>query len=508
MKRYQKITLLLAIVMLFTAVFTACTKEEEDDRKIWWELGTEGRASMPDNLPEDLNFEGYEIQAYHRGGFSDEAAGLDEEGADPVQVVVYERNRKIEQRLNVKLTWIPSDGGNASTAEEINKILNTNQYYDFILTTNNTIVHRKKNGNLCELTDSRYLDFNQPWWWLEYMDEIAFDGITYHYAVGDLNISNFKKLSAMFVNFKLTEELLKMNSKDFYNMVDTKEWTIEKFYALTKLCYKDTDKNPMYSGQRDQKDIFGFAWSGAETLQQMIFSTSIVDSFYERREGQFNIKLNLINNSDIQEVCELLTNLIWQNEGAWDRRINNEVGVSDFDGKIVKEFSEGNYVFLVYRLGGACTNYLRGMSVNFGIIPYPTLSAGDDYISYGETSATCLCIQLVVKSNNNKALDRVGAVLEALCAESYRYTIDAFYKDALQTRYTRDPDSVRMIDIIYESRNKNFIIEYNSVAGGILGKIYQAIKEQKNIESLFASTVDQAQNALNGYINELLEQRR
>ena len=508
MKTLRRITLILALVMLFAPILAACQKEDEDEKKVWWELGTEGRAATPDNLDEDLNYEGYEIQAFHRGGFTDEAAGLDEEGADPVEVVVYERNRKIEQRLNVKLTWVPSDGGLDSTAQQINNILNTNQYYDFILTTNNTIVHRKKNAFLCDLTDSRWLDFNQPWWWIEYMDEIAFDGVTYHYMVGDLNISNFKKMSALYVNFDLSEKLLEMNSTDFYKMIDDKEWTIEKFYALSKLCYRDTDTNPLYSGKKDQGDIFGFAWSGRETIQQMIFSTSIVDDLYERREGQFFVTLNLKNNADIQELCEQLTNLIWVNDGAWDRRINNEVGVSDFDGKIIKEFSEGNYVFLAQRLTAACTEHLREMSANFGILPYPTLYKGDDYISYGETSASCISIPIVVKTKDNKNLNRSGAVIEALCAESYRYTIDAFYKDALQTRYTRDPDSVRMIDIIYESRNKNFLIEYNSIANSVLNKIYDSIRDQQNIESIFASSADQAQSALNLYIEELLDSRR
>jgi hypothetical protein len=141
-----------------------------------------------------------------------------------------------------------------------------------------------------------------------------------------------------------------MNSADFYKMVDDKTWTIEKFYALTKQCYKDTDKNPMYSGQKDQQDIFGFAWSGAETINQFAYSTVAVESFYERPE--ININITLANNSDLQELCDQLTDLVWNNEGAWDRR-SMQSGVSYFDSEIVKEFSQNNYVFLAYRLGGA-----------------------------------------------------------------------------------------------------------------------------------------------------------
>ena len=144
----------------------------------------------------------------------------------------------------------------------------------------------------------------------------------------------------------------------------------------------------------------------------------------------------------------------------------------------------------------------------FGILPYPTLYEGDEYITFGENSASSICIPIVVKTKDNFKLDRSGAVIEALCAESYRYTIDAFYRDALQTRYTRDPESVRMLDIIYESRNKNFLIEYSSVANGITSKIYQSIRDQQNIESIMASGAAQAQSALNAYIQELLDMRR
>ena len=503
MKKARRLTLLLAVIMLTTAVFTACMKEEEDNRKIWWELGSEGRAAMPDNLPEDLNFDGYEFNAYTRAG-NDEAAGYDGDGADPVDVVVYERNRKIEQRLNCKLSWTPSSTGKlGDTAQEITKILNTNQYFDFFLTTNNTIVVQGKNPYLCDLADTRYIDFTQPWYWEDVMEEVAFDGTTINFLIGDLNISNFKKLSAMFINTTLIKSQLNMNAADFYKMVDDKTWTIEKFYALTKQCYKDTDKNPMYSGQKDQKDIFGFAWSGAETINQLAYSTVAVEQFYERLDIRINITME--NNSALQELCEQLTELVWNNEGAWDRRAPS--GSSYFDTEIVKEFSQNNYVFLAYRLGGACSGYLRGMS-NFGIIPYPTLYAGDDYISHIDSSATSVSIPIVVKTKDHKPLDRVSAVIEALYAESYRYTIDAFYKDALQTRYTRDPDSVRMIDIIYESAHKSFLVEYAGKSGSITGKIFAAVEQQKNIEGLIAGSVGSAQSSINAYINEVLESYR
>ena len=497
----QRLTLLLAITMLISSLLTACMKKEDEHEKLYWELGTDGRAATPDNLPDDLDYDGYEFNAYTRTS-NDEAAGYDGDGADPVDVVVYQRNRKIEQRLNCKLSWTPSSTGKLNeTAQEITKILNTNQYFDFFLTTNNTIVVHGKNPYLCDLDDTRYIDFTQPWYWEDVMEEVAFDGVTINFLIGDLNISNFKKMSGMFFNTTLIKSQLNMTSADFYKLVDEKKWTLERFYALTKQCYKDTDKNPLMSGQRDQKDIFGFAWSGGETINQFAYSTVLADQLYERPEIKINITMT--DNAAIQDFCDLMTKIVWENDGSWDRR--PEAGSSSyFDTKIVQEFSQNNYVFLAYRLGGACTSYLRGMS-NFGIIPYPTLYAGDDYISHIDSSATSVSIPMVVKTKDHKPLDRVSALIEALYAESYRYTIDAFYKDALQTRYTRDPDSVRMIDIIYQSAHKSFLVEYSGCAGNIPAKIYHAILEQKNIEGLLASAVGSAQSSINGYIDDVLE---
>ena len=43
-------------------------------------------------------------------------------------------------------------------------------------------------------------------------------------------------------------------------------------------------------------------------------------------------------------------------------------------------------------------------------------------------------------------------ILEALACESYKSVVPAYYEIALKTKYTRDEDSARMLDIIFENR--------------------------------------------------------
>ena len=117
-------------------------------------------------------------------------------------------------------------------------------------------------------------------------------------------------------------------------------------------------------------------------------------------------------------------------------------------------------------------------------------------------------------AHNDGGVPNIVLELDDKSAYSFGYLV-YFFEFAcaisgytLQTRYTRDPDSVRMIDIIYESRNKNFLIEYNATANNVLSQIYYSIRDQQNIESKFAATVPQAQSAINNYITEMLNSRR
>ncbi|MGN1129152.1 MAG: hypothetical protein ACI4T6_09405, partial [Candidatus Flemingiibacterium sp.] len=49
-------------------------------------------------------------------------------------------------------------------------------------------------------------------------------------------------------------------------------------------------------------------------------------------------------------------------------------------------------------------------------------------------------------------IERSGIITEALCAESYKKVMPAYYETALKTKYTRDNESIAMIDLVVNSR--------------------------------------------------------
>jgi hypothetical protein len=506
-KFLRRTAMLLAFLMLFSvSALVSCGDEKKDDNKNngKWQLSDEpGRPSTPDELPEDLDLGGYEANILYRKGDGNnwyECEGSIETGENfnSVYQTVYERNRTVEWRLNCKLTWLPTSSGSlADTQKEIGMILQMQEYYDFINTTNNTSVQLGMNSLLCDLSDTEYINLAQPWWWDGVNDALSVDNYRYHYIAGDMHVSNYLKMSAFYFNTELVESLLGKEKSDLYQLVDEKKWTIEQLYAMTRTLYKDTTVDMSMTNQRDQGDIFGLVWSDTyETINQFVLSTRVANNTYERDQNG-KVTLKLIGNEDAVDLVNIMRKLLHESEGAW-------MSSTGFDSGIIKEFSEGNYVFLPQRLTAAPTSYLRDMKTDYGILPYPTLEEGDDYVSDIQTSSSSLSVQAIVALNDN--LDTVSAIIEALCAEAYRYTTVAFYELALKAKYARDDDASRMIDIIAESAHKSFIVEYSTYSNSIMNTLATAIKNNADVTSSIAGGADAAQISINNFISKVVKE--
>lgn len=90
---------------------------------------------------------------------------------------------------------------------------------------------------------------------------------------------------------------------------------------------------------------------------------------------------------------------------------------------------------------------LRSMDTDFGIIPYPKYDVEQE--SY--KSRVCYYMPTLVPATCTDT-DRVGYMLEVLNYESYKTVIPAYYEISLKTKFTRDDESAKMLDLIFSSR--------------------------------------------------------
>ena len=497
MKRLiRRTALFLALLIAMTALVTACKpKDDGDGDGDGWSLGDSGKAATPDNIPEDTDFGGYQFTVKYRqhAWLRDyECVGnIEGEAVNPVHRTVYERNLRVQKRLNCKLKYISTNSGApGEAAAEIRDTLDAEDYYDFFMLTNNTVVSSRRNYQLIDFNDAEYVEYHQPWWWEDVMTELAFDGRTINYLVGDINSLNIGTMSAFYFNFDLVNTLLQKEPQYFYDLVNEGKWTIEKMDQLSAQCYRDYNGN----GQEDEGDMFAFPWTGSEVVNQLLYSTKVADTLYTRDDSGL-IRINMIGNEDIYRLIESVRHLIRENKAVRDY---HDKPMGAFDRLILDEFASGKYVFLVQRLTGACDTALRDMQSMYGILPYPVLDEGDEYLSHIQAASTNICAPKIAEKN----LEMIGICIEALCSEAYRYTTDAFFNMALKNKYTNDIESAKMVDIIYNSAHKSFLVEYASAANNIPGCMNAAVEANTNTITSLLESKSGAEQAINQYISE------
>jgi len=153
-------------------------------------------------------------------------------------------------------------------------------------------------------------------------------------------------------------------------------------------------------------------------------------------------------------------------------------------------------MFWCAHLSGA--KYLRDMKDDFGMIPYPKFD--EEQEQYRSLVHDAASIGAVNASSVN--IDMTGAILEAMCAETYRSVTPVWYETATKIKYSRDDVSSQMIDLIHDTITTNFIYAYNYALNGI-GMIYRDLVTGQSSD--YTSSVEKLRRGAERELEELYE---
>ncbi|MCI6634852.1 MAG: hypothetical protein SOZ09_04590 [Eubacteriales bacterium] len=177
-------------------------------------------------------------------------------------------------------------------------------------------------------------------------------------------------------------------------------------------------------------------------------------------------------------------------------------------GCYVAEGTEGSIAFTAFKEDRALyttmsMSNVRGdlaeMESDFGILPYPKLDeTQSQYGTRVQDSLTLFSVPI-----DCRKVDISGAVMEAIAAENYRRVTPTVYDVAMKKKYSRDPESAAMIDLIQQSVLINFESIYNESIGnpwfimrfmmGAKSKDFASYwaKEQGKVEKALQKAVEQ-----------------
>ena len=145
---------------------------------------------------------------------------------------------------------------------------------------------------------------------------------------------------------------------------------------------------------------------------------------------------------------------------------------------------------------------LAEMESDFGILPYPKLN--EEQPVYGTRVQDSLTLFSVPIDCRNVELS--GAVMEAVAAENYRKVTPTVYDVAMKKKYSRDPESAAMIDLIQASVLINFESIYNESIGNpwfIMRFMMQ--NKNKDFASYWAKEQGKVEKALEKAVTQIRE---
>ena len=469
MKKCNRIIAVLLIALMLIPTFIACandnTANTPDDTTVNPSSPTEtttapagadstetepaetDRADIKDNLPADLDLGGKTITVLTRSGNYRELDidGSGQETGDVLKDAVYNRTRTVEERLHFTLNVIENSEGYKQTGTQVlNAVMSGDDTYQIVSCSCNGTMGASLDYIFQSVEDAKYLDFDQPWWWKDAILEGSMDGKTIRYFFGDANLTSYNYSGAILFNKTLYEKGIG-SSEELYQLVLDRKWTWDKLGEYAQQLGHDLNGNDTI----ELEDLHGLYLDTKEYIKFFEYATTL--RRYTRDADGFPVVDYDVDHATA--IVEKLYSLIYETPGVyWD---------SAEKSRRRDVFANGNVVFYATLLGDAYNSTVREMSNPYGIVPYPMFDeAQGEYSTFIHGSSATFAIP-----TTNTDLDSTSAVLEALCAESYRSVIQVYFETCLKAKYSSDSQSAQCVDIIRNVSKKYLLDNYGSQTG-------------------------------------------
>ena len=394
------------------------------------EAGTEPTTEISDGLP-DMDFGGYNFRINSYSNIRSRVFAEDDIG-EVINDAQYRARLAVEDRFKLKISLIEAGGStDGSNVSEVKKsILAGDDAFDLVHAHDITLCTTSLENIFKNLHSVPHLDFSKPWWPKNSVESLTVLGQMYVYS-NAMTTDSIGNIRVLYINKDKTQDY---GLTVPYQEVFDGKWTIDRLMDITKDIYSDLNGN----GEVDEDDFFGFEYRD----QYFICTLEPLDIMPYIRDPEEIIKLNLDNERTLVAIDKMHSLIFGQKSTYF--KADNQDGI----------FLENRALTTCLMIATA-VDKLRFTDINYGILPMPKLDASQKNYTSGYTS------YLFAIPNTAPNLDRTGVVIEALSAEGYKRVLPAYYEIALKNKYLQDEESIRVLDIIDESKMLDFAWCYN-----------------------------------------------
>ena len=475
MKNIKKLISIVFVCLIICSLLFSCsqnaakpdekpTAAESGDANAGEEENTNNRVFVSDNLPSNLNYNGEKFRIWGRevgSPFYDtEWEFVEEIKGEVFNDAMYERELKVAERLNINIekTLLTTSFQNAKKSVKAG-----DDAFDILFANAYDVAGDGLEGIYINLAKFPYIDYDMPWWPDTIKKDITINGRTF-FVTGDITPSVLGYMNCIFFNKNLAA---KYDISGLYDLVFSGKWTYDKYVEVTKGLYKDLNGN----GIVDKEDQFGVTMSD---YYDVYFSAFEIPITITNPDGSLSLALG----EKFYSAYEKLR-VFSMSEDGLPQKISNEGETVNY-GNDVQFFTQGQILFF----GGLVrfSNYFRSMEDDYGILTVPKWDENQE--KYHTTSHANYSLVSVPVTAPQERYDMIGAVMEALASEGYRTTTPAYFDSTLKNKFSRDEESLKVLDILKTGLEFQPVMIYYKNMGDILHLFRYACYPQATYENM------------------------
>ncbi len=412
-----------------------------------------------------------------------------EQTGEMLEDAIYDRNRMVEEKMDIKLTEFQFDGSSTWGTSQQNMCLEVQRavlagddVYDAAYLPvfyNAGII---TDGTLLDLKTIPELQLDEAWWDQVINGELLINDKLYT-ASGPLNFMTMDLAWIMLFNENLMED---MGLEAPYDLVREGKWTLDAFNGMVS-GIANLNGDASFTWKSDGNAFYAIA---NHTDSPIAFIYSAGNRMMERDGNAFKLVAGTERMYTTIDKLAVILNAKSGNVYS-DNGSDLSLGKGYF-----YAFSTKRSLFMTGELKS--TLELREMDDTFGLIPMPKFDeAQEDYMTY----VNHICCFLTIPTTNSD-LARTGTILDALTYESHKSILDIYYDYTLTHKGLRNEESVEMMDIIRNTRGTQ-VSNVLAISGDLNNKL--ASNAVLNASGTAASTIASAEPSIQTKLTEMME---
>lgn len=451
MKKFVRIASAL-LALLTTASFAACgaaASSPTGGTAVTTSGETEAETTTEDPYKPDLPDMDFDGAAYRMISRDDSMHSYpmhtrdliaEEQTGDVINDAVYARNLRISEKYNVTFTLVTENENTSETTTVTmveKSVVAGSDEYDLLCVHMIYGAASVIKGYYLNWNALPYVDTAKPYWSQGAVEGYSVAGKLL-LSLSDMCVSSNDCTHCMLYNKEMATNY---STGNLYDLVYNNKWTFDQFRTLTKNVTADLNGDGVF----DKNDQYGYCIGGDSGQLNFLWA----GGSHVTARGDDGIPYLDMNTERTINIYDWLYELKFSGDAFepdtnWSKPDDPEF------------FAANKALFMSTQIG--VINTLRNMTADFGILPYPKWDeAQEKYGHYVDGHATLMCVPMTVGNQ-----DKVGIITEALSYDSYKNLVPIYYNTVTQTKYTRDEDSAKMLDIIYNSRVFDFAYVYDN----------------------------------------------